>query len=135
MTHYLEFFVTEPLETLVKKRAAFIAAKQQIRDRAKWYDGLFSLWDMREQVLRSPENTGGLHPYMVGGSDDPTLCKATYIAAKNVHFPEQSEIDAVKYYLERFVWGGLQRTDGEVRILTASMARTTGIPTATVRSG
>jgi len=36
----LEFFVTEPLETLIKKRAAFIVKNQQHRDPAKWYDGL-----------------------------------------------------------------------------------------------
>ena len=112
-THYLEFFTTEPLETLIKKRAAFIATKQQIRDPEKWYDGLFSLWDMQEHVLRTPDDTGGLHPYMVGGSDDPTLCKATYIAVKNVHYPLRSEIEAVEYYLRNFVWGKLQRTDAE----------------------
>ena len=110
---YLEFFVTEPLETVIKKRAAFIAGKQQIRDSSKWYDGLFSLWDMQAQTLRSPDDTGGLAPYMVGGSDDPTLCKATLIAVKNVAFPEAAEIEAVEYYLERFVWGKLQRTDAE----------------------
>lgn len=111
--HYLEFYVTEPVETVIKKRAAFIAANQQIRDAEKWYDGLFSLWDMQAQVLRSPDDTGGLYPYMVGGSDDPTLCKATLIAVKNVSFPEAAEIEGIEYYLERFVWGKLQRTDTE----------------------
>ena len=33
---YLEFFVTGPLETLIKKRAHFIATRQQHRDPAKW---------------------------------------------------------------------------------------------------
>lgn len=111
--HILEFFVTEPVETVIKKRASFIALKQQIRDASKWYDGLFSLWDMREQILRSPDDTGGLHPYMVGGSDDPTLCKATLIAVKNVAFPEPTEIESVEYYLEHFVWGKLQRRGDE----------------------
>ncbi|MCC6805024.1 MAG: hypothetical protein IT319_19235 [Anaerolineae bacterium] len=113
LRHYLEFFVTEPVETVIRKRAAFIAANQQIRDSSKWYDGLFSLWDMQAQTLRSPDDTGGLHPYMVGGSDDPTLCKATLIAVKNVSMPDAAEIEAVEYYLERFVWGKLQRTDAE----------------------
>jgi len=110
---YLEFFCCELLETLIKKRAAFIAKKQQVRGTDKWFEGLFSLWDMREKVLRNPDNTGGLHPYMVGGSDDPGLCKAPYIAAKNVHFPDLGEIAAVEYYIERFLWGGLQREDTE----------------------
>lgn len=111
--HYLEFFVTEALETLLKKRAAFITRNQQIRDPSHWYDGLFSLWDMRERVLRHPDDPGGLYPYMVGGSDDPTLCKATYLAVKNLHFPIAEEIAAVEYYLRNFVWGKLQRTADE----------------------
>lgn len=110
---YLEFFVTEPLATVIQKRAAFITTRQQVRDPGKWYDGLFSLWDMQERVLRNPDDTGGLHPYMVGGSDDPTLCKAPYVATKNVHYPVEAEITAVEYYLEHFVWGKLQRTDTE----------------------
>ncbi|BDI32457.1 hypothetical protein CCAX7_45080 [Capsulimonas corticalis] len=43
----LEFFVTEPLETLYKKRAAFLVSHEQHRDPAKWYNGLFSQWDMK----------------------------------------------------------------------------------------
>ena len=111
----LEFFVTEPLETLIKKRTAFLVDKQQHRDTGKWYEGLFSVWDMREAVLRGPDNTGGFdgwYGYTLT-CDDTALPKAPFIAAKNVHFPVQREIDAVEYYIEKFVWGGLQRTDEE----------------------
>lgn len=111
----LEFFVTEPLETLVKKRTAFLVGSQQHRDTGKWYEGLFSVWDMRESVLRGPDNTGGFdgwYGYTLT-CDDTALPKAPFIAAKNVHFPDQREIDAVEYYIENFVWGGLQRTDQE----------------------
>ena len=111
----LEFFVTEPLETLIKKRTAFLVDKQQHRGTGKWYEGLFSVWDMREAVLRGPENTGGFdgwYGYTLT-CDDTALPKAPFIAAKNVHFPEQKEIEAVEYYIEEFVWGGLQRTDEE----------------------
>src|SRR5437899_2082629 len=45
--------------------------------------------------------------------DDPGLCKAPYVAEKNVSFPEQKEIEGLEYYLEHFVWGKLQRTDKE----------------------
>ena len=111
----LEFFVTEPIETLIKKRTAFLVDKQQHRGTGRWYEGLFSVWDMREAVLRGPENTGGFdgwYGYTLT-CDDTALPKAPFIAAKNVHFPEQKEIDAVEYYIENFVWGGLQRTDEE----------------------
>jgi len=115
-TTYLEFFVTEPLETLFKKRAAFIVNRQQHRDSTKWYDGLFSVYDMKHHVLRGPDNpdyfdTSRLSYVLT--CDDPALCKAPFVAAKNIYYPDQHEIDAVEYYIRHFVWGGLQRTDSE----------------------
>ena len=112
---YLEFFATEPLETLIKKRSAFIIGRQQHRDPAKWYNGLFSVYDMKNKVLRGPDNTDGFDYWWgyVLACDDPALCKAPYVASKNVHFPVKEEIVAVEYYLENFVWGKLQRTDKE----------------------
>jgi len=110
---YLEFFATEPLETLVKKRSSFIVNSTQHRDTARWYNGLFSAYDMKNGILRGPDNTDGFDGWWgyVLACDDPGLCKAPYVAAKNVFFPDQKEIDAVEYYLENFVWNGLQRTD------------------------
>ncbi len=112
---YLEFFATEPLETLIKKRSSFIARRQQHRDPTKWYNGLFSVYDMKNKVLRGPDDTDGFDHWWgyVLACDDPALCKAPYVASKNVHFPDKEEIAAVEYYLEHFVWGGLQRTDKE----------------------
>lgn len=45
--------------------------------------------------------------------DDPGLCKVSFVASKNVSFPNQQEIEGLEYYLEHFVWGKLQRTDKE----------------------
>jgi len=112
----LDFFVTEPLETLYKKRAAFIANRQQICDSTKWYDGLFGVYDMKNAELRSPDNPDYLDTTRlryVLTCDDPALCKAPFLAAKNVLYPNAQEIAAVEYYIEHFVWGGLQRTDEE----------------------
>jgi hypothetical protein len=108
----LEFFVTQELETLIKKRAGFLVKNQQHRDPDKWYNGLFSEWDMRNRVLRGPDDTDGLRRYVLS-CDDPGLCKAPYVAAKNVHYPEAVEIEAVEYYIRHFVWGKLQCTDQE----------------------
>jgi hypothetical protein len=108
----LEFFITEPLETLFKKRASFMVTHEQHRDPSKWYNGLFSQWDMKHQILRSPDDLDGLQSYAVA-CDDPALGKAPYIAAKNVFFPSQPEIDAVEYYIKNYVWGGLQQTEKE----------------------
>lgn len=114
-TTALEYFVTEPLPVLVKKRAAHIIRQQQVRDPSKWYNGEFSLWDMEQQKLRTPDDTAGLDPYMVGGSDDPDLSKAPFVAEKNISYPNDQEIAAIEYYIQEFVWGKLQRTDKEQR--------------------
>jgi hypothetical protein len=113
---YLEFFVTEPLEILYKKRASFIANHQQLKVPGKWYNGLFGVYDMKNASLRSPDNpdyfdTSRLSYVLT--CDDPGLCKAPFVAAKNVSYPDQKEIDALEYYIKNFVWGGLQRTDKE----------------------
>lgn len=113
---YLEFFVTEPLETLYKKRASFIVNRQQHTDSTKWYNGLFGVYDMKNAVLRGPDNgdffdTSRLSYVLT--CDDPGLCKAPFLAAVNVAYPDQKQIDALEYYLKNFVWGGLQRTDQE----------------------
>jgi hypothetical protein len=112
---YLEYFVTEPLETLIKKRASFIVNRQQIRDPSKWWDGVFGPYDMKNRVVRTiddPDIFLGRRVYTLT-CDDPGLCKAPYVAEKNVSFPDKKEIEALEYYLEHFVWGRLQRTDKE----------------------
>jgi hypothetical protein len=110
---YLDFFITEPLETLIKKRASFIVSHQQTRDTSKWYDGLFSIWDMKNCKLFNPDDSGPFPDYVVGGSDDPSNGKALFVSEKNVVYPEKDEIAAIEYYEKEFVWGGLQRTDKE----------------------
>ena len=112
----LEYFVTEPLETLIKKRAAFIAKNQQHRDPSKWYDGLYSLWDRRQpegRNLLGPDNPGGQHPYAVSGSDDPSNSKCLFLAEKNTIYADAAEIESLEYFVDHFVWGKHQRTDAE----------------------
>src|SRR5262249_20963022 len=47
----LEFFVTEPLETVIKKREKFLVEKMQHMDSTKpWYGG-YGDWDQTKQVL------------------------------------------------------------------------------------
>lgn len=108
----LEFFVTEPLETLIKKRAQFLVTHEQWKDRTRWYNSLYSQWDMKHQILRSPDDLDGLQSYAVA-SDDPALGKAPYLAAKNVFYPNQTEIASIESYIREYVWGGLQQTDKE----------------------
>jgi hypothetical protein len=109
----LEFFVTEPLEVLIKKRASFLVSNQQHRERDRWYNGLFSQWDMREGVLRGPDDPDGFVGWWgyVLACDDPALCKAPFLALKNVKYPNRREIKALEYYINNYVWGRLQYTE------------------------
>jgi len=111
----MEFFSTEPLETLVKKRSSFITNHQQHKAPGKWWDGLYSVYDMKYSKLRGPEDTDGFDGWWgyVLACDDPALGKAPYVAGKNAAFPDKDEIASLEYYVEHFVWGGLQRTDKE----------------------
>ncbi|HEX5222961.1 MAG TPA: DUF5695 domain-containing protein [Verrucomicrobiae bacterium] len=111
---YLEFFSTEPLETLVKKRGAFLARSQH-RDPAKWYEGLITDWNMETQKLISPDDYAPIprNRYYAVTCDDPGLGKPAFLAAKNAEFPVQAEVDALDYYITNFVWGGLQQTTAE----------------------
>lgn len=111
---HLEFFATEPLETLIAKRGAFIASRQH-RDPALWYDGLLAEWAMDTHVMLGPDNYDrivGWRIYEVT-CDDPGLSKPAFLASKNAEFPVQEEVEALDYYIENFVWGGLQRTTEE----------------------
>jgi hypothetical protein len=111
---YLEFFSTEPLETLIKKRAAFLA-KSQHRDPSKWYNGLITDWNMENETLLSPDNYAPIPKSRVYAvtCDDPGLGKPAFLAAKNAEYPVQGEVEALDYYIQHFVWGGLQRTTDE----------------------
>jgi hypothetical protein len=111
---FLEFFSTEPLEILIKKRAAFLAHSQH-RDPSKWYDGLITDWNMASHVLLSPDNYDRIQSWRIYAvtCDDPGLGKPAYLASKNAEYPVQSEVEAIDYYIKNFVWGGLQQTTQE----------------------
>lgn len=112
----MEFFVTQPLETLIAKRASFVVNAQQHKDPSKWYNGLYSLWDVRREDgenLLGPENVGGQYLYAVCGSDDPSTGKAVFLSEKNLVYPDPAEIASLEYHLDHFSWGKHQRTDKE----------------------
>jgi hypothetical protein len=112
---YLEFFVTEPIETLIKKRARFLVTTQQIKDPTKWWNGVYGPYDMKAGKVRTIDDPDIFLDRMVYAltCDDPGLSKAPYLAEKNVTFPDVAEIQSLEYYIKNFVWGGLQRRDDE----------------------
>ena len=109
----LEFFVTEPLETVIKKRAAFLVSHHQHKDPAKWYVGVYSDWDQKNEILRSPEDRDGLSAWLTDANDDAGNARPAFLASKNVFFPEQAEIDSLELYISKYLWGGMQMTDTE----------------------
>lgn len=111
---FLEFFVTEPLEALISKRAQFLVAKQ-INNASKWYDGLYPEWNMASQTLVTPDNYDQLFGFVryEVASDDSGLSRPAYMAVKNASLPVQSEVTSLDNYIQKFVWGGLQRTTNE----------------------
>ena len=111
---FLEFFVTEPLDTLMEKRAQFLVNKQ-INNPSKWYNGLYPEWNMDSETLVTPDNYDllvGFVRYEVA-SDDSGLSRPAYMAVKNASLPVQSEVTSLDNYIQKFVWGGLQRTTNE----------------------
>lgn len=111
---WIETFSTLPIETLLQKRAQYIAG-YQCRDAGKWYDGLLRERNTKTGALLDPDH----HDEIVGWRiyeitcDDPGLSKPAFLAAKNAELPRAEEVEALDYYIGHFVWGGLQRTDRE----------------------
>lgn len=113
-TMYLEFFVTEPLETLIDKRAAYLVSHQIITN--TWYSGLFCDYNMNDGQLITPDNhdtlSNSFQVYEIA-SDDAGESRPAFMATKEAVYPVQSEVSALDYYITNFVWGGLQRTTNE----------------------
>lgn len=111
----LEFFVTEAIETLINKRGKFLVSRLQIKDQSKWYNDVYSDWNMKDHYLLSPDNLHDIpesRRYMVT-CDDPGLGRPAFLASKNVEYPVQEEVDSLDDYISHFVWGGLQIEDNK----------------------
>jgi len=109
----LEFFVTEPLETVIRKRAAFLVSHHQHTDPSKWYYGVFADWDQKNEVLRGPEDRDGLSTWLTDANDDAGNARPAFLASKNVFLPDAAEIASLEAYIGKYLWGGMQMTEGE----------------------
>lgn len=110
----LYYFITEGIRTMMEKRAAFLAG-MQIRNPKKWYDGLFPEFNNETGTVLSPDcydRISGWRVYEVT-CDDPGLSKPAYLSSFQTVEPVQEQVDALDYYIEHFVWGGLQQTEDE----------------------
>lgn len=116
----LEFFVTEPLETVIGKRTRFLTTRQQHDDPDKPWYGAYGDWDQVGKVLRNPEDRDGMRPWLVDSSDDAGNARPAFIAAKNVFLPVPAEVESVERYIRHYLWndlkdgkGGMQMTEAE----------------------
>jgi hypothetical protein len=116
----LEFFVTEPLETVVKKRSRFLVEKMQHMDPAKPWYGAYGDWDQTKQVLRNPEDRDGMRPWLVDSSDDAGNARPAYVAGVNAFFPTKEGVASVERYVRYYLFndykdgkGGMQMTENE----------------------
>jgi len=108
----LQFFVTEPLETVIKKRSAFLVNSMQHSDSSKpWYGG-YGDWDEVHKVLRNPEDRDRLSPWLTDSSDDAGNARPAYVASKNAFFPNQGEIDSVERYIKFYLFAGHRWDEG-----------------------
>ena len=110
----IEFFITLPIPELIEKRADYIR-RNQIRDKTKWYDGLFRDRNSRTGAILDPDHHDEItdwREYAIT-CDDPGLSKPAFLAAKNAESMVPKEVESLDYYIENFVWGKLQRTDQE----------------------
>jgi len=99
----LHFLAIEPIEKLARAHSAHIARDQQYRAPGR-RDGMFLMWDSElGSVVLKPR-----HQFMGGGSDEIGFSEPLVLAWKNVVDPAADEVAALEYYIERFVWGGIQ---------------------------
>lgn len=109
----LEFFVTEPLETVIRKRASFLVTHYQHTDLTKWYAGAYGDWNQKNERLRGPEDRDGLSTWLTDANDDAGNARPAFIASKNVFYPDDREIASLELYISRYLWGGMQMTAAE----------------------
>ena len=79
----LQFFITEPLETVISKRSSFLVNSMQHKDPSQWWYGVYSDWDQVNKKLRSPIDRDGLSPWLTDASDDAGNARPAYVASKN----------------------------------------------------
>jgi len=73
-------------------------------------------YDPEHRVVRlGPDNYDRIQGWRIYEvtCDDPGLSKPAFLSSKNAEYPMQSEVEALDYYIENFVWGGLQKTTDE----------------------
>lgn len=111
---YIEMYAALPIENLLNARANYLK-ESQVANESLWFDGLIRERNSLTGAYIEPGSYDGLSlgQHHKASADDAALGKPAFLASKNVAIPNQEEVSALDRYIEKFVWGGLQRTDKE----------------------
>ncbi len=123
----LLYFVTEPLEELIKKNCEFIAANQQQTDPTDPAYMGFLPWDMIMENLNGDGLTDAENDQTIGyfptgwwhcGGDEMGYSPALYLSEKNVYWPDEGQIKQLVDYLNIFIYDGMTEVfpDGTYRL-------------------
>jgi len=93
----------EPIETLIKKRAQFIAERQVVRDERSPLNYAIVMFDRREgaQVLLPNQ-------YMEPSGIESSVADALFLAEKNTLYPDRGQIQVLDEYCDRFLLARVQ---------------------------
>jgi len=110
----VQYFITQPVKTLLAKRAKFIS-EHQVRDESLWYNGLLAEINNETGVWLGPDNYDGIHGWRIYAvtCDDPALGMPAFLSGQLAEHPVQEQVEAMDYYIENFIWGGMQMTEEE----------------------
>jgi hypothetical protein len=94
---------TEPIGTLIKKRAQWIIQKQLFEDAGANLDGAFVPFNT---TTDQPNSDPG--DYISSFGVESILSDAIFLAEKNAIYPERSEIAVIEGFIDRFLRTNLQ---------------------------
>lgn len=92
----------EPIEQLIKKRAAYIAEHQRVNQPDHWLHQALAMTHIgtNEPILDAEE-------YERSAGIEAILADALYLTEKNAHVPVASEITAIDRFIEEFLFDDL----------------------------
>ncbi len=109
---YYCFFATEALQEMIDRHAAFIAGHQlELDESDPCFHGLL-MWDMGNKRRINSSFNPYAEDWWRGGSDDPGLASGLFLSEKNVYRPVESELLALRDFVEDFLIDRLTEQPG-----------------------
>lgn len=123
-TSILQYNSIKPIESTIGSYANFLTTYQQAKT-THGYNGAFMQWDMTRKTQITYQNYpgGGWEQWMAGGSDDQGLSHAEFLSEYNRIKPNQTQIAALDYYIQNFLFGYLQSQKTSSGALTYNVYR------------